>query len=629
MTISNLCTNFIKNKTSSKDVGLTNIMDFCTAEWGLGLGTVDGTPPLYPAQMFILKCYYGLELSNGIERNIIINDQFNETEKYRFNEVEYAKYLFDEGRINTPIIDHAYDNIVLVCGRRAGKTTITSCIIAYETYKLLNQYSPQEYFGIMPEDDIRLTCVSTSKETASELFNKVTGHLDRSEFFRRYRLQGTKASMYLQTKRDIEKYGRGNRATISIHVAPCSAKGVRGHGSILIGLDEMAHFFEDEKKKGLVTGSDKNDRTIYNAITPAVAKFKRKEDGVFCGKIICISSPSIKSGKFYEEYERSFKSNVKDLLMIQAPSWEIDPNLSSDYLHSKFNENPIVFRCEHGAAFDDRLRGWIEDPEVVRQNIVPGLRYKERSSERIPYFMGIDVGLKQDGTAIVICHNVQEIFNGVRQNLVEVDVAEVRYAEEEKKPHFVPDEIAEWIAGYTKRFYVIKGLMDQWYGMAIVPLLHNMGLKQFEYKEFNENTNSLVFQNLLTHFISQNMRFPAEDRIRANRAADNDTELITEILALQAHQRSKYIIAVAAPEREGAHDDLSSALSRAVMLASDYKSKGYGSSMPQSSVSSGKMFKMQRHKELIKMSLNRPSRGSMSARQAFSSAVHSSSFRSR
>jgi hypothetical protein len=489
------------------------------------------------------------------------------------------------------------------------------------------KYSPQEYFGIMPEDDIRLTCISTSKETASELFNKVTGHLDRSEYFRRFRLTGTKSSMYLQTLRDIEKYGRGNRATISIHVAPCSAKGVRGHGNVVVGLDEMAHFFEDEKSKGLVTGSDKNDRSIYNAVTPSIAKFKGT-DGKFCGKIICISSPGVKSGKFYEEYERSFKSDCDDLLMIQTPSWELAPDLSSEYLRGKYNENPIVFRCEHGAVFDDRLKGWIEDPEVVRQNIVPGLKYKDRSSDRVPHFMGIDIGLKNDGTAICICHNVQEVIQGVRQNLIEVDYATVRYASVEKKSHFLPEELAEWIAGFTQKFYIIRGLMDQWYGLSIVPLLESKGLKQFEYREFNENTNSLIYQNLLTHFISQTIRLPEFDHIKNGISVATDTELVSEILSLQAHQKAKYIISVSAPERDGAHDDLSSAFTRAVSLATDYKNKGYGSKFSSNSSNDARSFKMSRHKELMRVSLNRPSRGG-SSRSSFSGASYGSSMRSR
>ena len=585
------------------------------------------SPTFIPVQNLLLKCYYGLELDSSSNRNIIINDQFNEVERYRFNEKEYIAYLYDEGRINTQEITHAYDNIILVAGRRSGKTVLTSCIIAYETYKLLSKYSPQEYFGIMPESDIRLTCVSTSKETAAELFNGVTGHLDRSEFFRRYRLQGTKQSMYLQSKRDIEKYGRNNRATVSIHVAPCSAKGLRGHGNIVVGLDEMAHFFEDEKTKGIVTGSDKNDRSIYNAVTPSVSKFKSSKDGTFCGKIICISSPATKAGKFYEEYERSFKKDVKDLLMIQAPSWEVDPNLSTDYLRSKFSENPIAFRAEHGAMFDDRLKGWIEDPEVVRQNVVPGLRYKDRTSERVPHFMGIDIGLKEDGTSICIVHHVQEIIQGVRQTLLEVDDSQVRFAELENKDHFVPDELADWIASFTSKFYIIKGLMDQWYGMSIVPRLQGKGLKQFEYRQFNETINSEIYQNLLTHFISSTLRLPAVDRVQGK--LDSDTKLVAEILALQSYQKSKYVIDVHAPERAGAHDDLSDALTRAVLLASEYKAKGYGFNMGAATVGQTRNLKLSRSREMMKMSLNRPTRGGMTGRDLFSRSIQNSLTRTR
>jgi hypothetical protein len=621
MTISKLCANFIKNTTKSTITGEKNIVEFCTAEWGLGLGTVQDVPPLSPAQMFILKCYYGLEPDDSSNRNIIINDQFNEVEKYRFNEKEYIDYLYNEGRINVTNIEHPYNNIVLIAGRRGGKTLITSCIVAYETYKLLSKYSPQEFFGLMPESDIRLTGISTSKETASELFNAVTGHLDRSEFFRRYRLQGTKQSMYLQTQRDIDKFGRNNRATVSIHIAPCSAKGVRGHSNITVCLDEMAHFFEDEKSKGLVTGSDHNDRSIYNAVTPSIARFKGAKDKKFYGKIICISSPGVKAGKFYEEYERSFKKDVKDLLMMQLPSWEMYPDLSTEYLRSKFSENPIVFRAEHGAAFDDRLKGWIEDPEVVRQNVVPSLRYKDRSSERVPHFMGIDIGLKGDGTSICICHHVQEVVQGIREIMIEIDTAEVRYAEKENKARFVPDELADWIASFCPRFYIIKGLMDQWYGMSIVPILEGKGLKQFEMRQFNENLNSTIYQNLLTHFISQTLHIPSVDRIQGK--VDADTTLIAEILSLQSYQKSKYIIDVHAPDREGAHDDLSDALSRAVLLASEYKSKGYGHSLGTIMTGQQRSFRISRAKEIMRANLNRPSRGGMTGRDIFSRSIRS------
>ena len=474
MSLSELCANVITKKQDNNDLFAKNIIEFATAPWGLGLGCTPDVPALYPPQRFILKTYYGLPLDNSSDRDIIIRDKFNEGELYRFNEAEYSKFLLDEGRINKPYeVGTSYPNLVLVLGRRSGKTTITSSIIAYEAYKLLNKYCPQEYYGIMPEQDIRVTCLSTSRETASELFNMVTGHIERSEFFRKYRNKPTAQWIYLRTQRDIDKYGLKGRSSLSIRVAPCSAKGTRGSNNMIVVLDEMAFFFADEKNKDAESNKDKNDKAIYKAVTPSVAKFKRK-DGTPDGKVICISSPGAKSGKFYEEFERSFEPD-NDLFMMQAPTWEIDSSIATQYLKNKFRENPISFKSEFGAQFSDRMFGWIDDASIVRQNIIANLKYKERSSLRVPHFMGIDVGLKNDGTAVTIGHWVEDVVNGLKVDRLEVDQSIVRSAESEGKDYFVPDEMADWMATFCDKFYVQKALMDQYYGMTLVPYLHKKG----------------------------------------------------------------------------------------------------------------------------------------------------------
>jgi len=485
-------------------------------------------------------------------------------------------------------------------------TTVTACIIAYETHKLLNRYCPQEYFGIMPEDDIRITCVSTGKETATELFNRVTGHIERCEFFRKFRCKPTKQSMRLRSQRDIDKYGEQGRATITINVAPCSAKGLRGHNNIIVALDEMAFFFADEKNSGS-GASDKNDRAIYNAVTPSLAKFKTA-DGDPAGKVICISSPYGKTGKFYEEYERSYKEGNDDLLMIQAPTWEIDPELSTKFLKNKYQENPKVYNSEFGAEFSDEICAWIEDPIIVRQNIVPGLKYKIRSFERVPHFMGIDVGLKGDGSSIVIGHWTKEKVDGEELDRLEVDCCDSRYSADEGEDFFTPEEIADWIAEYLDRFYIVKGLMDQYYGMSIVPRLEKKGKRIFEARHFSDTLNSNVYQNLLANMISSTLRFPEENQRIIGSKPTTDSDLVLELLTLQSQQKSKYLIKVHAPDREGAHDDNSDALSRMVLLATEYKVSGLGNKVVASSNSvRASSYKRALSRENMRVKLNRPS----------------------
>jgi intein/homing endonuclease len=558
----------------------------------------------------------GEKITYGMIRKCLeIIDQIH-LDKRSFNNFQYildAFYFYDPV-ISIELNDkQVYDLNVpdgssfVANGMTNHNSTITSCIITYEVYKLLNKYCPQEYYGIMPEDPIKVTCISTSRDTASELFTKIVGHIERSEFFRKYRRRPTQQYIYLSTQRDIERYGIRGLASINIRVAPCSAKGLRGPGNIVVALDEMGFFFADEKSSNSVVTRDRNDEAIYKAATPSVAKFKSPE-GYPDGKVICLSSPGPKSGKLYKEYERSFEEGNEDLFMIQAPTWEIDPNMSSQFLKNSYNANTLTFKSEYGAQFSDRLFGWIDDPDIVRKNVVKGLKIKERSAQRIPHFMGVDLGLKKDGTAITIGHWINDFVKGSKVEKIEVDYYAVRYASREGKDYFEPDEMVEWIASHAKRFYIAKGLFDQYYNLTMEPKLHKLGLRQFEAKYFNDSLNSIVYQMLLSCLLSRTLRLPEGEEVVIRGNKTNDSELVREILSLQAQQKSKYIIRVEAPQREDEHDDLSDSLARMVYIAHEYKNKSITYNITGSSAAGHlRMARMLRKTEMSKLNLNRPS----------------------
>lgn len=568
MSISDLCTTFI-NSSQLKDDTERNIIEFSEAPWGLGLGSVSGVPPLYPVQKFIFKCYYNLELNNNAEHNIIVRDRFNEKERYRFNEYEYLQFLRDEGRINiketTGRKEDTRPNLLLVIGRRGTKTTTIGVIVCFETYQLLKKVSPQEYYNIMPDDEIRVTCIATAQEQSSELFRRITGHLERSEYFKKYRNKPTQSFMLLNTQRDIEQYG-GDRSSIRIVAAPCSARGLRSPNNIMVIFDELAHFFEEG-------GSDKADEAVYEAVTPSIARFNAP-DGTPHGKVISISSPHHKSGKFFKLYERSMDPDCADLLMIQAPSWEVDYTLSPKYLRSKYAEGPVSYNSEFGAKFSDRITAWIENEELLRINIIPGLRLKEKSYERIPHFMGIDVGLKNDGTAIAITHIVNELVAGEMKSFIVLDYIAARYAHDEGKDFFKPDEMAEWILEVLPKFYIVEGMMDQYYGLALIPMIHDKGFKQVQAVNCSRDFNSKVYQNLMVKMLDTALRIPEDKERIVDGKKTKDLDLITELLKLRATSYSKYIISVEAPEIKGVHDDLSDAFARSVYCATKYMAGG-------------------------------------------------------
>lgn len=585
--VADLFSEYVKDDAERDAV---DIITFCRAEWGLGVGTVPGIPEMLPVQRFILKSYYGMELDDTIG-DIEIRDTLNKEVLHVFTEKGLHNWLLDEERTNTDSFTGKRQNLVLVAGRRGTKTTIVSFIVAYELYKLLLMYSPHAYYGIIPTDLIEIVSVSTNESNAKNMFDRITGNIQRSPFFAPYMTSApNKLDMFFQSRSDIEKYGKGGRASIKLVAKPCSAKGLRGPNNIIVVMDESAFFFKEANDaKG---SSNQSDTAIYAAVAPAMAAF-RYPDGRPAGRMIMISSPADRTGKFYEEYERSLiPGKNKDLLMFKLPTWVLNPTVPSEFLESQYNQDPVVYMCEYGGEFSDRLRGWIDDPVVLRQCVVPGLRYKDSGQARVPHFMGIDIGLKNDGTAIVICHLTKEKneYGGFDQK-IEVDYARVRYAKEEKaatsaNPFFVPDEMAEWISSFQDRFHIVSGLMDQFYGMSIIPYLDKKGLKQYRSEHMNDTKNSEIYQNLMSQMAGNHLRLPeGETTHRTGRA--EDSQLVSELLSLQATQKTKYVIKVAAPERPGCHDDLCDALALAVMQATEYMHKGFGGSSAPSTGSAG------------------------------------------
>jgi hypothetical protein len=605
MSLSNLCSTYI-NSVKLKDDSERNIIEFAEAPWGLGMGTVSGVPPLLPVQKFILKCYYNIPLDEE-KKTIIIKDKFNEKERYRFTETEYMKFLYEDGRINIKEVtgdkNDIRPNLCLVIGRRGTKSTTISLIVNFETYRLLKKLSPQEYYNMLPDQEIRITCIATSKDQAALLFRMITGHLERSDYFKKYRNKPTLDYMQLSTQRDIDTYGAAMRPSLRIVAAPCSGRSSRGHNNIITIMDEMAYFFESD------ASADKSDKNIYESITPSVARFN-SPDGEPHGKVICISSPAARTGKFFELYQRSLEPDCNDLLMIQAPTWEVDYTLSPKVLRSKYSESPSTYMVEYGATFSDRVTAWIENEQILRVNIIPGLKTKTMSYEQTPHFLGIDLASKNDGCAVAITHIVKKEYEKTFKNFIELDYIDVRYAKDEDKEFFRIDDQVQWIYDLSKKFFITKGMIDQYMGYGFLPAFHDKGLKQIELVPMSRDMNSKIYQNLMSKMIDAALRIPEGEERFVDNKKTKDLSLITELLRLRCVIHSKYLITVEAPDIKDIHDDLSDAYARSVYLATEFMSNSGAliNNNITSSTRSGMTYKQYHlHQKNASIYTNRPS----------------------
>jgi len=543
---------------------------------------------LFPVQKFILKLYYSIPLSDELPENekdqIRVTDRFGERILHTLTEVQYLRYLFDQGRCNIREQDltKSRKELVLVLGRRAGKSTISALIAAYEIYKLLARGHPQAHYGIPSGSEIRILCVANDKEQASIVYGDMSGYVDEVDYFKSAISGKTQTFLKFQTDQDKKK---NKKASIVATFKSSIAKGLRGRGIMAVILDELAFFVDDGKSSA---------ERVYKAIVPSISQFSPKDPknrrrplGPSDGRVISISSPDAREGFFYRLYQLSLTKGTEsaNMLMIQAPTWEVNPTLDRSYYEVEFHKDPKSFATEHGAEFSDRVRGWIEDHRDLLDCVIPDLRPLTRGNPREPFWAGVDFALVNDGTAIALTH--------IRGGKIELAYHEVWYAKKKWKdsnpqleapmteyamklqdvPRLDLSELAEWFKVLSSRFFIIGGIFDQWAGHVFEQELHKRGLTQFEMRNFSASESSQVYQTAKMLMFSNKFALydhPVPDSITSDTATKLHSPLISEMLELQATSGGKNITVVEAPKVAGKHDDMSDAVVRSIYLASEY-----------------------------------------------------------
>lgn len=551
----------MENKDGSRINSAKNILKYVEESWGLN-------QTLYPAQRFILKCFYGLPLSNNKTDNtksdynrIPIYSMFMEDLLYEFSEVEYLKYLSDNGRINIKDpVDKPFTILVLAIGRRGSKSALTSFLASYECYKLLHLRNPLDYYKILDTDAISITSVATNTKQAKQIYQNVGGHLNKCSYFKDHISATTLEYVKLRTDHDKEIFETDlNHASIEINFKGAVAKSLRGPNNIVVIFDEMAHFLEE---------GGKSAAECYDAATPATAGFKNPITNDPEGKVICISSPLAREGKFFELYLQGMQG-LEGILVVQAPTWEINPTVSGKYLKQKYKEDPQVFMVEFGAQFTSRIAGWITKEEDLIQNIDPRLGPKVQTYIKRPHFMGIDLGLSNDGTAVALSH-IERVENGYSySDKIEIDLVDIRYpgwGADEGVESLDFEDVADWIQDFCRRFYVAQGSFDAWVGTPLLQALKKRGLNQFEMIKSNIDRNSQIYQSMKLLMLDNKLRL-YDSRKPEFKGEDGRKDYISELLELQAKFHGKYRIEVQAPRLEGKHDDMSDAIARSVDLA--------------------------------------------------------------
>jgi hypothetical protein len=337
----------------------------------------------------------------------------------------------------------------------------------------------------------------------------------------------------------------------------CSSNALRGRNAIVVIMDEMAFFIDKENSR--FSGGE-----VYKALTPSMTAFGSE------GKVLCLSSPYGKFGRFYDRYQESF-DEPDYTLMFRMYTAMANPTVPSEILRAAYRRDRTGFMCEYGAEFSDRITAWIEpDTEHEFKKCIKDRPMVTKGQKEISYFLGVDLGFKNDGTALAIVHK--------EGNKIVLDYADVWFGGDSDvwkvsdsiyedctkyrdKPILKMADIVEEIKALSRWFGIRGGMYDQAGGWGFQELLAAAGYKQIEMKHVNDTLNNDIYDLL--------------KRLYGEQLLDlyNHPVLIPELLSLEGEKRSRGKIIVQAPHREGAHDDISDAYARAVWCCYQHSSK--------------------------------------------------------
>lgn len=485
-------------------------------------GFIDFNPT--PAQRVALKCVFGIPLDNTVYHSVY-SEKTNESNEFDldFTEKTEAELFYYMTGFEYSPIDLKKNRINLIIGRRGGKSTISAILALFSTFKV--NWMP--YLKKTPVATVAI--LSHSVEFSQEILDIIGSMVDGSEVLTRLRdkkRKNTQSTFHLQIP-----FLEGSKivySRVAIKVGAASKKTTRGRAVCTLLADEVAYW-------NLSENAAESDIDILRAIRPALLQFGNE------GMIIKLSSPAIKQGVLYDEWNR--RDALKgDYVQFKAPSWVWNTILPPAEFRKEWRIDQDGFNTEFRANFVDSLSNFIS-PEFVDMAVVRGVKFFPPSEDKNTiYSAAIDAAFKSDRFAFVLVG-----YNGKR-----ITTYILKYWEGTRQNPVKAHEVAKYIRTIFAQYGLAEVYGDQYSFQPLREIFEQYGIRLME-NTFSITYKKKIYFSLKRLFHSHQIDLP-------------DIPLLSkEIKELQVEQTSTGQIRIGHPQ--GGTDDTADALAVACQVA--------------------------------------------------------------
>lgn len=462
-----------------------------------------------------------------------------------------------------------------LCGKSMIPThnsMIVSIIALYESYKLLEMGNPQAIFGNLNEGDtITILNVAVSEQQAKEsVFDKIKPMITNSAYFKTKispnSLQNRSVRFITPRDREINEQliNEGlpaREGSIYLLSGHSNSDSLVGKNVLVVIIDEMASMVGKD-------GSKMSDEELYTKLKHSIWTFGRS------AKIICISNPLTKDGKFFELYEQSFKDDR--ILMVQLPSYKVNPTLDQKALNEEKEAAQKAGQYEqYLTQIEARFSGGAADPFIPAEFIDEAFekgsnrRRAEVGDPHILYYLHLDPANNSDNYALALVHVENDPYNldqnGKARKIIIVDHINMWSPSATGDPVIIND-VDQYVIDLTRRFNIVSITYDMWESAASTQLLQRMGLPA-RITHFNSAYKQQIYSTLRNLFYQRNIEFYKLDGFDGTRMIDtygfvNETADQFKFLTRRLNRDSFSVFAAS-----GHYDDIPDCVAGASFIA--------------------------------------------------------------
>ena len=349
----------------------------------------------------------------------------------------------------------------LICGRRAGKTSIFSLIAVYTA--VFNDWSPY----LRPGQRGYILLLASDQAQAGEALENIRGIFEASHYLG--------DCVERQTSRTIDlKNG------IRIGVKTANYRAARGYTVVAALLDEAAFLRGD--------GSANPDVEIINALRPAMLTIPD-------AMLICASSPFEKRRLVYDAFCRYHGQEDARVLVWKAPTQSMNPAVDQSKIDAAYTEDPIRARSEYGAEFrPDRSTALLTE-KSVRACVLDG-RGELPPNSNFTYVAFVDPsGGMHDSMTLAIAH--------WEDGVVAIDCVR------EWPSPLSPGEVVKEVAETMRRYWLYETTGDRYAAAFNKELFAQNGVTY----EISSKTKSDLYLDILPRINSGMIKFPDDDTL--------------------------------------------------------------------------------------------------------------------